>query len=257
MVLCNEVVAQHFQTLESPFIYRVHEKPVIEKTKAVKEYMEGIGIQVPPLPAKIDVHYYQDLLNCTNHLPDLKQSLNKVILRSMQKAKYYPECLGHFGLGATYYCHFTSPIRRYPDLAIHRIIKEHLANGTLSQRRKIQLEDFAIEVSERSSLMERNADEAERDVDDLLKCIYIKKFIGEEFEGIISSVTNFGIFVELPNSIEGLIRIENLPRDAYLYFEKSLKLSGRQHSFSLGQRVKIKVVSSNLYERKIDFELVL
>lgn len=251
MVLANEVVAKEYCLKNVPFAYRVHEKPTREKLEGVLDYLKGIGITVPALPDQITPLYYAELLKRVEDSP-LKETLNKVILRSMQKAKYSPECLGHFGLGLQYYCHFTSPIRRYPDLTIHRIIKEHMKTKNVSS----DLEDWVFESCEQSSLKERNADEAERAVDDLKKAQYMKNHIGEIFEGIISSVTNFGLFVELENKIEGLIKLESLPEQAYLFFEKSFKLKGQNTCFSLGDKVKIKVLSSNVYDRKIEFGLV-
>ena len=170
------------------------------------------------------------------------------------KARYLDENLGHFGLSLENYCHFTSPIRRYPDLCIHRIIKECLKTK-LSKARKEQLSDFVLDASFRSSETEKNADEAERDVDDLFKAVYIKSHLGESFEGIISSVTNYGFYVELENTVEGLVKIDDLPQDNYLFFEKSLKLKGNSHVYSLGDKVKIKVVAVSLAERKVDFVL--
>ena len=255
MVICNQVVAQEFYEKQIPFVYRVHEKPVLEKLEDVKTFMEGLGYNVPQLPKVISPKYYQMLISAVSNDEDVKYTVNKVILRSLQKAKYYDECLGHFGLGLTYYCHFTSPIRRYPDLAIHRIIKENLKHS-ITGKRLSELNDFVLETADRSSLMEKNADDAERDVDDLLKCIYMRDKIGEEFDGIISGVTNFGIFIELENTVEGMVRIENLPKDGYLFFEKSLMLKGSHHAYKLGQKVKVKVENSNIYDRKIDFSLI-
>ena len=177
------------------------------------------------------------------------------MLRSLQKARYFDENLGHFGLALEHYCHFTSPIRRYPDLCIHRIIKESL-HGKFSKQRKEELFDFVMDASFRSSETEKNADEAERDVDDLFKAVYASGHLGEEFEGVISGIQNYGIYVELENTVEGLVKIEDLPQDNYLYFEKSLKLKGDHHIYSLGDKVKIKIVKSNVFERKIDFILV-
>ena len=251
MVIANEVIAKEFCLKNIPFAYRVHEKPTKEKLEGVISYLEGIGVTTPDVPKDITTDYYSKLLKSVENTP-IKESLNKVILRSMQKAKYSPECLGHFGLGLDYYCHFTSPIRRYPDLTIHRIIKNYLKDKQLD----IDLKEFVYESCEQSSLKERNADEAERAVDDLKKAQYMVKHIGDEYEGIISSVTNFGIFVELENGIEGLVKTENLPEKNYLFFEKSYKLKGQKTCFSLGDRVKIKVIASNIYDRKVEFCLV-
>jgi ribonuclease R len=172
----------------------------------------------------------------------------------MQKARYFDENLGHFGLALENYCHFTSPIRRYPDLTIHRFIKAQL-HGDVSPSQREDFEEFAEESSLQSSEMERQAEKAERDVDDLWKAYLMKDHVGEVFDGIITSVLSFGFFVELDNSVEGLVRVETLPADNYLFLEKSLQLKGGQHSYKIGDKVRVKLVSSNIFTRKIDFEL--
>ncbi len=252
MVLANQTVAKEFSDRKIPFVYRVHESPRKEKVIAVREYLMGLGVKVPALPEVITPEYYQELINLTSG-QSFTETVNKVILRSMQKARYTNQCLGHFGLALKYYCHFTSPIRRYPDLTIHRIIKEVLHKKQLSGHRIAELEDFTFEAGEQSSLTEKNADKTEREVDDLWKAYLMKDRLGEEFEGIISSVTNFGIFVELENTVEGLIKVEDLPDSGFLLFEKQLKLKGQRMSFSVGDKVVVKLVSANIYTRKIDF----
>ncbi len=252
MIVCNEIVAKHFNKLKIPFVYRIHEKPTMEKLIALLDFLKGLGINTPPLPNIITPSFYAQLLKLIENHP-IKENLNKMILRSLQKARYLDDCVGHFGLALEFYCHFTSPIRRYPDLVIHRIIK----NFIKTNKSEKDLKDFVFEASEQSSLKEKSAEEAERDVDDLKRAQLMKKHIGEIFTGIISGVTNFGIFVELDNTVEGLIKIENLPQDYYLFYEKTLKLKGQKRTFSIGDRVDVKVVSSNVYERKIEFELVL
>lgn len=253
MVLANQTVAKEFCDKEIPFVYRIHDKPRKEKTLAVIDYLKGLNVKTPRVPENITPQFYQDLISLTENQP-FTQTVNKVILRSMQKAKYMNQCLGHFGLALKYYCHFTSPIRRYPDLTIHRIIKEVIHNGgNLSGQRKMELEQFTLEASEQSSLTEKNADKAEREVDDLWKAYLMKDRVGENFEGVVSSVTNFGVFVELDNTVEGLIRIEDLPDDGFLLFEKQLKLKGHKMTIAVGDRVEVKLISSNVYTRKIDF----
>jgi ribonuclease R len=222
MVLTNTVVAEKFDKLKLPFVYRVHEKPEEEKLKEIKK-IKG------PLPA--------------------------VMLRGMPKAVYKPKCEGHFGLALKYYCHFTSPIRRYPDLLIHRIIKMYLhgklAGGIISKMK------YDTEVaSRRSSERERAADTAERDADDTYKAAYMAQHIGEEFEGVISGVTAFGIFVELPNTCEGLVHIRYLPPDDYTFVEAKYLLQGKANSFVLGQTVRIKVAAAKPAEGKVSFDLV-
>jgi ribonuclease R len=252
MVLANETVAKEFCDKDIPFVYRIHEKPRNEKAMGVLDYLKGLNVRVPKLPENITPEFYQNLIALTDDKP-FAETVNKVILRSMQKAKYQNECLGHFGLALKYYCHFTSPIRRYPDLTIHRIIKEVLRKKKLSRERREELEEFTIEASMQSSLTEKNAEKAEREVDDLWKAYLMKDRIGELFEGVVSSVTNFGVFVELDNTVEGLIRIEDLPDDGFLLFEKQLKLKGNRMTISVGDRVQVKLLASNVYTRKIDF----
>lgn len=255
MVLANQVVAKEFSDRKIPFVYRVHESPRKEKTLAIVEYFKNLGISTPSIPEIVTPAYYQELIRLTANQP-FAETVNKVLLRSMQKARYTNRCLGHFGLALQYYCHFTSPIRRYPDLTIHRIIKECLKKKKLSIDRVEELEQFTFEAGEQSSLTERNADKAEREVDDLWRAYLMKDRIGEEFEGTISSVTNFGIFVELDNTVEGLVRVENLPDTGFLLFERQLRLKGQHTSFDVGDRVKVRLISSNIYTRKIDFEFV-
>ena len=173
----------------------------------------------------------------------------------MQKAKYSNKDLGHFGLALVNYCHFTSPIRRYTDLTIHRIIKEWL-HGKITPERKDDLDIFTFDSAEQSSECERNADMAERDVDDLWKAYLMKDRIGEVFEATISSVTNFGIFVTLENTCEGLVRMEGLPDDTYIFLEKQLKLKGSGNVFSIGDKVKVQLINVNLHSRDIDFKVV-
>lgn len=256
MVLANETVARHFNKLGVPFMYRVHEAPTKEKVFSVCDFLKGIGVKYPKVPDEIKPKYFQQILDEVESL-NTKDVVNKVVLRSMQKAKYAAQNLGHFGLALVDYCHFTSPIRRYPDLCIHRIIKEWLHSGKkLSEERKEEIFDFVNEAALQSSSCERNADYAERDVDDLWKAYLMKDKIGQEFEATISSVTNFGIFVALENTVEGLIKIEELPDDAYLFLEKQLKLKGSSHLYSLGDKVKVVLTNVSLMTRNIDFKIV-
>ncbi|MBP3431278.1 MAG: ribonuclease R [Clostridia bacterium] len=255
MVLANETVARHFHKNSIPFVYRVHEAPTKEKVYSVCDFLKGIGVPYPKVPDEIKSTYFQEILDSVETL-NTKDVVNKVVLRSMQKAKYSNKNLGHFGLALVDYCHFTSPIRRYPDLTIHRIIKEWLhKGGKLSEVRKADLDEFAFESAEQSSSCERNADYAERDVDDLWKAYLMKDRVGETFDATISSVTNFGIFVALDNTVEGLVKVEDLPDDAYLFLEKQLKLKGTGHVFSIGDKVKVVLTNVNLQSRNIDFKI--
>ena len=255
MVLANETIARHFSKRGVPFVYRVHEAPTKEKVFAVCDFLKGIAVRYPQVPDDIKPAYFQEILkNVENE--NTKDVVNKVVLRSMQKAKYANKNLGHFGLALVDYCHFTSPIRRYPDLTIHRIIKEWLKKNKLSQTRQEELEEFTFEAAEQSSACERNADYAERDVDDLWKAYLMKDREGEIFDATISSVTNFGLFVTLDNTVEGLVKLTDLPDDAYLFLERQLKLKGASHLFSLGDRVKVQLTSVKLQARTLDFKIV-
>lgn len=254
MILANETVAKEFRLKDYPFVYRVHEPPKNEKVRSVLEFMKGLGIKVPQMPEEVTQQFFQELLKLSKD-QSYQETVNKVILRSMQKARYEPKCLGHFGLALTYYCHFTSPIRRYPDLTIHRFIKESL-HKNVSNTRIEQLKEFAYESSQQSSEMERNAEKAERDVDDLWKVYLMKDRIGEEFDGVVTGVSTYGFFVGLENSCEGLVKLETLPLDNYLFMEKSMMLKGQRMSFKIGDKVRVKLINANLYTRKLDFECV-
>ena len=254
MVLANIVVAKEFDTLKIPFVYRVHEAPTKEKVYALCDFIKGLGVSYPKVPDNITPRYYQEILENAENSSS-KDVINKMLLRSMQKAKYMNKNLGHFGLALDYYCHFTSPIRRYPDLCIHRIIKDYL-HKKIDAEEKEDLDIFTFDASEQSSECERNADMAERDVDDLWKAYLMKDRIGEVFDATISSVTNFGVFVALDNTCEGLVRLEALPDDTYIYLEKQLKLKGSSNVFSIGDKVKVELTNVNLYSREIDFKMV-
>lgn len=255
MVICNETVAKHFDDLGVPFIYRVHEKPTPESVQNVLAFIQGLGVNSVVPPKKIDPTFYQRLLSLFKGTPE-ESVLNKVFLMSMKKARYQEDDLGHFGLASLNYCHFTSPIRRYPDLCIHRIIKECLHKG-FDKSKLYELEDYVTEASFQSSKTERRADDAERAVDDLKKAEFMSKQIGKDFEGVISGVTNFGIFVQLPNTVEGLIKLENLPKDDYVFLDKKMMLCGTKRNYCLGDTIKVKVAASNVFTRKIDFEPVI
>ncbi len=252
MVLANEVIAKEFHEKGLPFVYRVHEAPRKEKLRNALDFIKGLGLRVPNIPNVIEPEYYQTLLKLIDG-HEYTETVNKVLLRSMQKARYTNQNLGHFGLALENYCHFTSPIRRYPDLTIHRIIKEYLHKKKFSKVRKEELTTFVYEAGEQASATERNADSAERDVDDLWKAYLMKDHIGESFEGIITSVTSYGLFVGLENSVEGLLRIEDLPQDEYLFMEKSLKLKGSKFVFSIGDKIDVIVANANIFTRKVDF----
>lgn len=254
MVLANETVAKHYAIKKYPFIYRVHEKPSRDKIASFLYFVNSLGVPTPEQTGDVEPAYLQDVLKSLKG-KDFEKTCNKVLLRSLQKARYAEDCLGHFGLALEYYCHFTSPIRRYPDLCIHRIIKEDIKKQGIPASRQEELLDFVTEASVRSSEREKNATEAERDVDDLYKAYYMQDHLNEEFDGIISGVQAYGFYVELDNTVEGLVRVENLPEDAYLYYEKTFKLKGQAHCYGLGDKVKVKAVMANMQERKIEFVL--
>lgn len=253
MILANEVVAETFFSKKLPFVYRVHEKPDASKVTKLVDVFKGLGINANIDTENPTFYDYQKLVKKIEDDPR-KNTLVKLILRSMMKACYSDKCLGHFGIASTFYCHFTSPIRRYPDLLIHRIIKHYL-NGEASKNLHLEFDDVVDSASTQSSLTEKRADEAERAVDDYKKALYMKNHLGEIYEGTVSGVHEFGIFVELDNTIEGLIRFEYLPVDSYDYDEKAQILKGTRHSYRLGDKLQVVCVNANTKLRQIDFDL--
>lgn len=246
MLAANEAVAERFAKANVPFVYRVHEVPPPEKVEGLNDFLSPLGLSVPDRPAPSD---YAALMNKVDG--KVSETVSRVALRSMSKADYRPECMGHFGLAAKYYCHFTSPIRRYPDLAIHRIIKSILRREKDLDKKYSQ---FVTEASRVSSERERTADEAERKVDDILMASFMRDKIGCRFTARISGVTEWGVFAELDNGIEGLIRTENLPGRGYVYDEKHMLLTNGTRKFALGDEIDI-VVESVEYDR-VAFSLV-
>ncbi|MFD3155876.1 ribonuclease R [Haloimpatiens sp. FM7330] len=255
MLVCNETIAEHMYWANAPFVYRIHEDPDEEKLMHFNEFAHNLGIAVK-WTKEIHPKVLQEVIEKVKGKKE-EVVINTLLLRSLKQAKYAPECVGHFGLAARYYCHFTSPIRRYPDLIIHRIIKEYI-NGKIDEGRSKKLEKSVQYASSQSSDMERLADDAEREVDDLKKAEYMSYRIGEEHEGIISSVTNFGMFIELPNTIEGLVHISSLDDDYYVYDEAHLCLIGERtkNIYRLGDNVKIRVSKVDLDARDVYFDLV-
>ncbi|AKL94708.1 ribonuclease R [Clostridium aceticum] len=256
MLVCNETIAEHFYWLNSPFVYRVHEEPNVERLEEFNKFVHNFGYHLKGMANEIHPKMLQDLLNKIKGQKE-ETVISTLMLRSLKKARYTSDNLGHFGLAAKYYCHFTSPIRRYPDLAIHRIIKEHL-QGKMTEDRHQKLKAAAAYISEQSSLREAIADEAERETVDLKKAEYMAQRVGEVFEGIISGVTSFGIFVELDNTIEGMIRLSSLVDDYYTYdSEKHLLIGERKKRiFRIGDVVTIEVARVDIKQREIDFSLV-
>ncbi|APQ77328.1 ribonuclease R [Clostridium botulinum] len=255
MLVCNETIAEHMFWSNLPFVYRIHEDPDEEKLMHFNEFVHNLGYVIR---WNNDIHP-KSLQTIIEKVKGEKEEtvVSTLLLRSLKQARYSPECIGHFGLAARYYCHFTSPIRRYPDLIIHRIIKEYI-NGQIDDKRATRLTTEVEYASKQSSEMERVAQEAEREVDDLKKAEYMSERIGEEYEGIISSVTNFGMFVELPNTIEGLVHISTLSDDYYIYDERRLSLIGEasKNIYRLGDTVKIKVSKVDLFSHEIYFDII-
>ena len=253
MVLTNEVVAKTFFDLALPFVYRVHEKPAEEKVTHLSQLLKNMGV-ANNLTAEGDKPMaFQQVIEKITGTPK-ERTLTKLMLRSMMKARYASACLGHFGLASEFYCHFTSPIRRYPDLMIHRIIKQYI-NGVPKEDLKLKYKPIVERASEQSSTTEKNADECEREVDDYKKAVYMSKFLGEKFTGTISGVQEFGVFVELENGIEGLVKLDCLPNDEYVYDDMALTLHGSYHHYTIGDEVEVVVAGTNTRLRQIDFSL--
>jgi len=254
MVATNEVVAKKFCELKIPFAYRVHEKPDSEKMTSFVNFLSSLGLQFKAEKKDIEPRDLQAILNKVEEMP-YKSVVNMVMLRSLKKAKYLETNLGHFGMALTFYCHFTSPIRRYPDLCIHRIIKEYLRNNK-SAITSPKMVGFVKKACEKSSDMEKNAEEVERAITDYKKCEYMSQFIGKNFEGIISGLNGRGFFVELDNTCEGFVSVSSLKDDFYDYDENSLTLKSKNQFYRIGEKVEVKLVSCVLSERKINFEIV-
>ncbi|WP_201009078.1 ribonuclease R [Paenibacillus glycanilyticus] len=258
MLAANETVAEHFHWLRVPFLYRIHEDPDQEKLLHFMQFASNFGYVVKGKGNSVHPRALQTLLE-EIHGTKEETVISTVMLRSMKQAKYDAESLGHFGLAAEFYSHFTSPIRRYPDLVIHRVIREVLENGgALPEKRNEALAARMPDIAQHSSERERVAVDAERDTDKLKKCEFMLDKVGEEFDGIISSVTSFGMFVELDNTVEGLIRLSGLTDDYYHFHELHMVLIGERTSkvYRIGDEVKIRVAQVNMDDYTIDFEMV-
>lgn len=254
MLIANETVAEVFYNKKIPFVYRIHEKPKIDKFESLNEFVMSLGENAIK-EEQLNPKYLQSIVQKYKNTEE-EQIINMLVLRSLMKAKYSSICVNHFGLNADYYCHFTSPIRRYPDLQIHRIIKKVINNNMDSKYRKKlekRVEFAAIQSSERELV----AQEAEKEVHKFKKAEFMMNKIGEEFEGVVSSATRFGLFVQLENTVEGLVTLESLQDDIYVYDEKKFNIAGltNEKVYKVGTPVKIKVKSVDLKNREIFFEM--
>ena len=253
MLIANETVAQEYFWRELPFVYRTHDTPDPEKIQALAEFIRNFGYGLKGVQDEIHPKELQKLLARIADSPE-EMLISRLTLRSMKQARYSTECTGHFGLAAKYYCHFTSPIRRYPDLQIHRIIKENL-RGRMNPERIAHYEEILPEVAEHSSKTERRADEAERETEKMKKAEYMQEHIGEIYEGVISGITSWGMYVELPSTVEGLIHVSNLYDDRYYYQEESHEMVGVDTGtvYKLGQSIRVRVLGADKQTRTIDF----
>lgn len=256
MLITNETVAEHFFWLNMPFVYRVHETPAHEKIETLNKFISTFGYVIKGDLESVHPKALQGIIEQI-HGKTEEKAISTIMLRSLKQARYSPECVGHFGLAAQYYSHFTSPIRRYPDLQIHRIIKEFL-NGKISQKRQDQLAQIVDYASTQSSEREREAELAERDVKDIYKARYMEDRVGEEFVGIVSSVTSFGMFIELDNTVEGLVRLADMGDDYYIFDENTFTILGERTKkmYRIGDVVKIRVEKVNVDFKEIDFKLL-
>ena len=271
MLTANETVAERFYWLEAPFIYRVHEKPDEDKVKELNKYLFNFGYRIKGKLDDIKPKAFSQILEEVKGKEE-ERVVSNLLLRTLKVARYEAENKGHFGISSKYYCHFTSPIRRYPDLFIHRVISKYLEGiniktnneneekiyDIIDEKAKERFEKQAIKYAESSSECEQNATKAERASEDIKKAEYMQGKIGERYEGIISSITSFGMFVELDNTVEGLIRLAEMNDDYYIYDDLNKQLIGRETKkiYKLGQKVNIEVVFADKQTRKIDFKLV-
>jgi len=256
MLTANETVAEKFYWLQYPFIYRVHEEPDYDKIAETNKFLFNIGKKIKVSRNNIYPKAFSDVLEEIKGT-EYEKVISTLILRTLKVARYESENKGHFGIASKYYCHFTSPIRRYPDLFIHRVISEY--NDYLKRDELEELAEKADEYAHRSSECEKQATKVERDAEDIKKAEFMQNKVGQEFEGVISSITSFGMFVELPSTVEGLIRFENFGADEYFNYNEELKIlvgarSGK--TYKIGDTVKIRVIFANKLLRRIDFELV-
>ncbi|PCF84458.1 ribonuclease R [Staphylococcus delphini] len=257
MLIANETVAEHFNKMEVPFIYRIHEQPKSERLRQFFDFITNFGIMVKGTGEDIHPSTLQNINEEIAGRPE-DMVISTMMLRSMQQARYDADNLGHFGLAADYYTHFTSPIRRYPDLIVHRLVRKYLIEKSMDGRAMHEWEEKLPQIAEHTSNRERRAIDAERDTDELKKAEFMIQHIGDEFEGVISSVANFGMFVELPNTIEGMVNMQNMSDDYYHFDERQMALIGERKAkvYRIGDVVKVKVIHVDVDERQIDFQIV-
>lgn len=255
MLIANETVAEDYFWQELPFVYRTHENPDPDRMKKLSTFINNFGYSIRFREDEVHPKELQKLLERLEGTPE-ETLISRLTLRSMKQAKYTTECTGHFGLAARYYCHFTSPIRRYPDLQIHRIIKDSL-RGRMNQEKIEHYRKILDEVAKQSSERERRADEAERETIRLKKAEYMSRHLWEEYDGVISGVTGWGLYVELPNTVEGLVHVASLQGDYFEYNENAYEMVGQRtgKTYRLGQTVRVQVVKADRTTRTVDFEL--
>ena len=257
MLAANETVAEHYNKMHVPFLYRVHEQPDPDKVKNFFEMASSFGLSVAGNAQDVSPKMFQAVLEKVADTPQ-EAVITTMLLRSLQQAKYSPDPLGHFGLAATYYTHFTSPIRRYPDLMVHRMIHSYAQEGTALPIQE-KWSEHLPEVAVHTSACERKSIDVERAVDDLKKAEYMMDKVGQEFDGVINSVTSFGMFVSLENTVEGLIHISNMLDDYYEFHEQELSLVGKRthKTYTMGEAIRVRLIRADAQQRQVDFELVL
>ena len=256
MLMANETIAEDFFWQELPFLYRSHESPDTDRIKRLMILIKNYGYYMNIRQDSIHPMEFQKLLGKIEGTPE-ETMISRLVLRSMKQARYTTENLGHFGLAVSYYCHFTSPIRRYPDLQIHRIIRDNIRGRLQREGKTEHYREILEHVAEQSSVCERRAQEAERESDRLKKAEYMSYHLGEEYEGIISGVTGWGLYVELPNTVEGLIHINTLRDDYYVFDQDAYELRGDMTGriFRLGQKVRVRVADADKMLKTVDFVL--
>ena len=259
MLTANETVAEKFFWLEAPFIYRVHEAPDMEKVSELNKFLFNLGYRVKCKKEEVHPTAFAEVLNEVKGKPE-ERVVSTLVLRTLKVARYESENKGHFGIASKYYCHFTSPIRRYPDLFIHRIISRYLKQGyNLDDEEIAKYSSQATKYAEESSEREKIAQKVERESVDIKMAEYMESHIGEEYDGIISSITSFGIFVELENTVEGMIRFDKLGDEYFIYDEDHKTLLGEKTKtmYHIGDKLRIRVIRADKNSRQIDFERVV